>query len=114
VGLIAATLTCRCPRCGKGRLFSGLLQVRPACSVCGLDFSRLDVGDGFVVPILMVLGFGIVGGAIWVDFTFNPPLWLHAVIWPPVTLVLAVAMTRYLKSFLAVQQYRVRRAEMGL
>jgi uncharacterized protein (DUF983 family) len=114
VGLIAATLTCRCPRCGKGKLFSGLLQVRPACPVCGLDFSRLDVGDGFVVPILMVLGFGVVGGAIWVDFTFNPPLWLHGLIWPPVTIVLAVAMTRYLKSFLAVQQYRVRRAEMGL
>jgi uncharacterized protein (DUF983 family) len=112
--LVAAALTCRCPRCGKGKLFSGLLQVRPACVVCGLDFSRLDVGDGFVVPILMVLGFGVVGGAIWVDFTFNPPLWLHAVIWPPVTIVLAVAMTRYLKSFLAVQQYRVRRAEMGL
>jgi uncharacterized protein (DUF983 family) len=88
--------------------------MRPVCSVCGLDFSRLDVGDGFVVPVLMVLGFGVVGGAIWVDFTFNPPLWVHAVIWPPVIIVLAVAMTRYLKSILAVQQYRVRRAEMGL
>jgi len=73
----------------------------------------MDVGDGFVVPILIVLGFGILGGAIWFDFSCHPPLWLHALIWPPVTLVLALAMTRYLKSFLAVQQYHVRRSEMG-
>jgi uncharacterized protein (DUF983 family) len=113
VGLMRAALMCRCPRCGRGPLFAGPLRLRPACTVCGLDFSRMDVGDGFVVPILMVLGFGVLGGAIWFDFTYNPPLWVHALIWPPVTLVLALAMTRYLKSFLAVQHYHVRRSEMG-
>jgi uncharacterized protein (DUF983 family) len=114
VSVVQATLTCRCPRCGRGRLFSGVLALKPACNVCGLDYSNVDVGDGPVVPILMVLGFIIVGAAIWFDFTFNPPLWLHAVIWPPVTLILAVVMTRYCKSFLAVQQYHVRKSEMGL
>jgi uncharacterized protein (DUF983 family) len=113
IGLLRAALTCRCPRCGRGPLFAGPIRLRPACAVCGLDFSRMDVGDGFVVPILMVLGFAVIGAAIWFDFTFNPPLWLHAVIWPPVTLGLTLAMTRYLKSFLAAQQYHVRRSEMG-
>jgi uncharacterized protein (DUF983 family) len=114
VSVAQAALTCRCPRCGKGKLFRGLISLRPSCTNCGLDFSRMDVGDGFVVPTLMVLGFIVVGAAIWVDFTYTPPLWVHAVIWPPFTLVLAVLMTRYLKSFLAVQQYHVRKAEMGL
>ncbi len=114
VSVARAALMCRCPRCGRGKLFDGLLNLRAACAVCGLDFSRMDVGDGFVVPILMVLGFIVVGAAIWFDFTYTPPLWVHAVIWPPVTIVLAVAMTRYLKSFLAVQQYHVRKTEMGL
>jgi uncharacterized protein (DUF983 family) len=114
VSVAQAALTCRCPRCGKGRLFSGLIRLRPACEACGLDFTRMDVGDGFTVPILMLLGFIIIGAAIWFDFTYSPPLWAHAVIWPPVTVVLAVLMTRYLKSFLAVQQYHVRKAEMGL
>jgi uncharacterized protein (DUF983 family) len=114
VSVARAALTCRCPRCGKGKLFDGLLDLRAACPVCGLDFSRMDVGDGFVVPILMVLGVTVVGAAIWFDFTYTPPLWLHAIIWPPVTIVLAVVMTRYLKSFLAVQQYHVRKTEMGL
>jgi uncharacterized protein (DUF983 family) len=114
VSVLTATLTCRCPRCGKGKLFAGPLKMQTACPQCGLDFSKMDVGDGFVVPTVMVLGFVVVGAAIWVDFTFNPPLWLHAVIWPPVTLVLVLVMTRYLKSFFSVQQYHVRRAEMGL
>jgi uncharacterized protein (DUF983 family) len=113
VGFLRAALMCCCPRCGRGQLFKGPLRLRTVCTECGLDFSRMDVGDGFVVPILMVLGFGIVGGAIWFDFTYHPPLWLHAMIWPPVTLALALLMTRYLKSFLAVQQYHVRRTEMG-
>jgi uncharacterized protein (DUF983 family) len=114
ISVATAALTCRCPRCGKGKLFNGLLLLAASCAFCGLDYSKMDVGDGFVVPILIVLGFAIIGGAIWFDFTFNPPLWAHAIIWPPVTVIMAVLMTRYLKSFLAVQQYHVRRAEMGL
>ncbi len=114
VSVARAALTCRCPRCGKGPLFAGLLTIRPACTQCGLDFSHVDVGDAFAVPILMVMGAIVVGAAIWLDFRYTPPLWLHALIWPPVTVVLAVVMTRYLKSFFAVQQYHVRRGEMGL
>ncbi len=109
-----ATLACRCPRCGRGRLFAGLLTTRPACEICGLDFSGADTGDAFAVPILIVLGAIVVGAAFWVDTRFSPPLWVHAIIWLPVTCVLAVLMTRYIKSFFTVQQYHTRRDEMGV
>jgi uncharacterized protein (DUF983 family) len=33
----ATGLSGRCPRCGKGRMFKGLLQIAPTCEVCGLD-----------------------------------------------------------------------------
>jgi uncharacterized protein (DUF983 family) len=112
VRVARAALTCCCPRCGLGKLFDGFLAIRPNCSVCGLDFSGFDTGDGFAVPILIVLGAIVVGAAFWVDFHFEPPLWVHALIWPPVTCVLVVAMTRYIKSFLSAQQYSTRRSEM--
>ncbi len=112
VSVAQAALTCRCPRCGEGKLFDGLLSIRPACSVCGLDFEGFDTGDGFAVPILIVLGAIVVGAAFWLDVHFHPPLWVHAIIWVPVTCMLVVVMTRYIKSFLAAQQYRVRRSEM--
>ncbi len=111
--LAKAALACRCPRCGQGRLFDGLLAIRPACEVCGLDLSGVDTGDGFAVPILIVLGAIVVGAAFWVDTRFSPPLWVHALIWPPVTGILVILMTRYIKSFLAVQQYKTRRDEMA-
>jgi uncharacterized protein (DUF983 family) len=112
-GVLASALTCTCPSCGKGPLFSGPIRLRDACPACGQNFTDMDVGDGFVVPTLMVLGFGVVGAAIWVDFTYTPPLWLHALIWPPITIGLALVMTRYLKSFLAVQHFHTRRFGRG-
>ena len=36
-----AGLAGRCPRCGKGRLFQGFLNLRPRCDVCGLDYAGL-------------------------------------------------------------------------
>ena len=95
-------------------MFDGLLAIRPVCAVCGLDLSGVDTGDGFAVPILIVLGAIVVGAAFWVDTRYRPPLWVHAVIWPPVTVVLVILMTRAIKSFLAVQQYHTRRDEMGV
>jgi uncharacterized protein (DUF983 family) len=112
VSVARATLTCRCPRCGEGKLFDGILAIRPACAVCGLDFSGADTGDAFAVPILIVLGAIVVGAAFWVDFHFQPPLWVHVLLWPPIIAVLAVGMTRYIKSFFTAQQYQTRRSEM--
>ncbi|MCA7119993.1 MAG: DUF983 domain-containing protein [Acidibrevibacterium sp.] len=110
---IWAALAGRCPRCGQGKLFAGLLTVRPACPVCGLDLSAHDAGDGPAVAVILVLGAVIVGLAFWVEFTFSPPLWVHAVLWPVVTVPLAIAMMRPLKAALIVLQYRYRRTEMG-
>src|SRR6266702_4509867 len=38
----SAGLLCRCPRCGKGKLFEGFLTLKSSCDVCGLDFSFAD------------------------------------------------------------------------
>ncbi len=107
-------LTCRCPRCGRGPLFRNLLELRPACEACGLDLGQSDAGDGATVAVILVLGALVVGLAIWVEFRFSPPLWLHAVLWPVITVPLAVLMMRPLKATLVALQFRHRSTEMGL
>ena len=107
-------MRCRCPRCGEGALFQGLLNIRPACPVCGLDLSQADTGDGAAAFIIMVLGAVMVGLAFWVEFRFNPPLWVHIVLWPSLILPLSVALMRPLKAALVFQQYKNRASEMGL
>jgi uncharacterized protein (DUF983 family) len=102
----------RCPRCGEGRLFNGFLEVAPRCAACGLDFSFADAGDGPAVFIMMIVGFVVVGLALFVEFTFSPPYWVHAVLWIPLVIGLSLGLLRPLKGFLVAQQYR-HRAESG-
>ena len=80
----AAGLTCRCPRCGKGKLFSGFLTIRAKCDVCGLDYSFVDAGDGPAVFIILIVGFIVTGGALFVEVTYQPPYWVHAALWLPI------------------------------
>ncbi len=95
-------------------MFQGLLTVRDACAVCGLDLSKADTGDGAAAFIILILGTVVVALAFWVEFRFNPPLWVHAVLWPLITIPAAIAMMRPIKAFLVGQQYRQRASEMDL
>jgi uncharacterized protein (DUF983 family) len=106
VSVTRAALACRCPRCGEGRLFTGLLTVRAACPSCGLDFSAEDAGDGPQVFVIFFLGLIVVGLAIWVELKFAPPIWVHALVWTPLILGGAIGMLRPLKAGLIALQYR--------
>ena len=112
--ILHAALACRCPRCGQGRLFQGLLEIRPRCEVCGLDFGANDAGDGAIVGVILVLGAIVVALAFWVEFRFSPPLWMHVVLWPLITPPLAILMMRPAKAALVALQFRHRASEMGL
>jgi uncharacterized protein (DUF983 family) len=90
------------------------LTLRPACPVCGLDFSQADTGDAGAVIVIMLLGVIVVVLAFWVEFRFEPPLWVHAILWPVVTIPLAVLIMRPIKAALVAAQFRTRASEMGL
>lgn len=101
-----------CPRCGKGQLFKQVLNMRESCSHCGLDYKFIDTGDGPAVFAIFILGFVVLGAALWFEFAFNPPLWLHVVLWGILTPVLALGLLRFLKATLIALQYR-NKAEEG-
>lgn len=111
VSPLTAGLLARCPRCGKGALFDGYLKVRERCANCGLELARHDSGDGPAVFVILILGFIVVGLALWVELTFEPPLWLHALIWAPTILGGALLMLRPLKATLIALQYKHRRED---
>lgn len=108
---IAAGLKGRCPRCGEGRLFSRFLTVAPRCSNCGLDFSFADAGDGPAVFVILIIGFIVVGSALWLEVSYGPPLWLHFLLWVPLTLGLSLTALRLIKGVLITLQYRNKAVE---
>jgi uncharacterized protein (DUF983 family) len=106
VPVARAAILCRCPRCGEGLLFTGLLTVRPSCAACGLDLSAQDAGDGPAVFVILFLGMVVVGLAAWVELRYGPPLWVHILLWTPLVIGGAIAMLRPLKAGLIALQYR--------
>ncbi|MEL7049096.1 MAG: DUF983 domain-containing protein [Pseudomonadota bacterium] len=111
---VLAGLSGRCPRCGTGALFSGLLALNPACPHCSLDYKFIDTGDGPAVFAIFILGFVVLGGALWFEFTFEPELWMHVVVWGLVTPALAIVVLRLLKGTLTGLQYANKAEEHRL
>jgi len=95
-----------CPRCGEGKLFEGYLTPSKSCSACSLDYAFTDAGDGPAVFIMLIAGFVIVGLALYVEFSYHPPYWVHAALWVPLTIALPLLLLRPLKGWLIAQQYR--------
>ena len=106
-----AGLTCRCPACGKGPLFEKFVTVRLRCEACGLDFRFADAGDGPAIFIMLFSGFIVVGAALIVEVLYQPPYWVHAVLWVPFILLVTLAPLRPVKSLLIALQYHHKAQE---
>ena len=104
-------LACKCPRCGRGKLYGGFLTLRPRCEACGLDFAFIDTGDGPAVFIIMLAGAIVVGCALIVEVKYRPPFWLHAVLWLPLILATTLVPLRAMKSLLIALQFHHKAAE---
>ena len=91
-------LLCRCPRCGKGKLFDGFLTLKPECDSCGLDFTFANVGDGATIFVIMIAGAIVVVAALITEVKYQPPYWVHAALWIPLILTVTLWPLRGLKS----------------
>ena len=111
-GAIRAGLRCRCPRCGKGKLFRGYLTPRPHCEACGLDYGFADSGDGPAVFIMFFAGFIVVGAALLTEIMYQPPYWVYAALWLPLILIVTLGPLRPMKGLMIALQYH-HKAEEG-
>jgi uncharacterized protein (DUF983 family) len=103
-------LTCKCPRCGEGKLYAGFLNLRPSCAACGLDYTFMDSGDGPAIFIIMIAGAIVVTAALIVEVKYQPPFWLHAVLWLPLILATTLLPLRSMKSLLIALQFHHKAA----
>jgi uncharacterized protein (DUF983 family) len=95
-----------CPRCGQGKLYDGLLSLKPCCAACGLDYSFADAGDGPAVFVILIVGFIVIGSVLWLEVNYSPPIWLHILLFGPSTVILSLISLRWCKGVLIAMQYR--------
>ena len=104
-------ITCRCPRCGRGKLYAGFLTLAPRCDACGLDYAFIDAGDGPAIFVIMIAGAIVVACALIVEVKYQPPFWLHAVLWLPLIAATTLLPLRAMKSLLIALQFHHKAAE---
>ena len=101
-----AALRGLCPRCGAGGVFKTIIGFAPTCHNCGLDYDSFNVGDGAAAFLIFIVSGIVFAGIIIVELNFSPPWWVHALIWPPVTLLLTLGLLRIAKAALLAVEYR--------
>ncbi|HEX8222675.1 MAG TPA: DUF983 domain-containing protein [Allosphingosinicella sp.] len=100
-----------CPRCAARTLYRGLASFAPKCRACGLDFAGFNVGDGPAAFLILIIGALVTGLAVALELAAEPPFWVHAILWLPLTAVLVIGSLRLAKGLLLALEYRHRARE---
>jgi uncharacterized protein (DUF983 family) len=105
-GIASAALFGLCPACGSKALFAGLAKFAPACRICRLDFSKFNVGDGPAAFLTLIIGALVVALALTVELKWQPPFWVHVVLWVPFTSAAVIGGLRAAKAALLAVEYQ--------
>jgi uncharacterized protein (DUF983 family) len=99
----------RCPACGDGRIFGRYLKVNAACAHCGEELHHHRADDAPPYMTIFIVGH-IIGSLMLLveEFWPNAPIWLHALIWPTLTLMLSLWFLPRMKGALISLQWALR------
>ena len=76
-----------------------------------LDYAAFNVGDGPAAFLTLIVGTIIVGLSVWLELSVGPPVWLHLLLWIPLTIILVIVSLRWAKGALLALEYHNRARE---
>jgi uncharacterized protein (DUF983 family) len=94
-----------CPNCDSGNLFRAFLKVADRCGVCGEAFHHHRADDAPAYFVILIVGHVVVPLALVVEVAYAPPYWVHAVLWLPLTISLAVGLLQPVKGAIVGWQW---------
>lgn len=95
----------KCPGCGEGSLYKKYLKVTPACVSCGEELHHHRADDAPPYFTILVVGHLIIPMVLAVEMAYRPDLWIHAALWFPMTLFLAMSALPLIKGALVGLQW---------
>lgn len=100
---------CRCPKCGEGKLYRSFLKPVSQCEACheNLEGHRSDDLPPYVT--IFVVGHLIVPLILMNEMSASPwPLWLHAAVWLPLTIIVTLLLMPRIKGAIIGMQWGLR------
>lgn len=81
----------RCPHCGEGALFGAFLKMSNHCPACNLALEPYRADDAPAYFTIFIVGHIVVPLVLVLErYGDQPPLWFHALLWLPLSVVLAL------------------------
>ena len=106
-------LRCRCPHCGKGKLFASFSKSVGSCAICGEELHHHRADDFPAYLVIFVVGHVVVAGYLAGEMLVQWNSWQHMALWMPVTLVMSVALLQPLKGAVIGLQWALRMHGFG-
>ena len=94
-----------CPACRRGRQFRAFLKINDRCPVCGTELHHHRADDAPPYFVILILGHVIVPLALWVELAYAPAMWVHAAIWIPLAVGLALVLLPRVKGAIVGLQW---------
>ena len=95
----------KCPRCGSGALYTRYLKVSDHCAACSEALHHQRADDAPTYFTIVIVGHVVVSLVLAVEVAYRPPLWLHAALWLPLTVILALILLAPIKGALVGLQW---------
>jgi uncharacterized protein (DUF983 family) len=95
----------KCPHCGEGRLFERYLKVADSCPQCGEALHHHRADDAPPYFTIFAVGHIIVPLMLALEVALRPDLWVHALVWGPVTIALCMGLLPVIKGAIVGLQW---------
>jgi uncharacterized protein (DUF983 family) len=78
-------------------LYGSYLRVSDKCAACGEELSHHRADDAPPYFTILIVGHVLVALMMTVELNYSPPLWLHLLMWIPLTIILSLALLPRIK-----------------
>jgi uncharacterized protein (DUF983 family) len=95
----------RCPACGRGRLFGSYLKVADHCPHCAEAMHHQRADDAPPYFTIFAVGHILVPLMLAFEVAFKPELWVHVLVWAPVTIGLCMGLLPVIKGAIVGLQW---------
>jgi len=104
---------CRCPHCGKGRMFRAYLKVANECNVCGEELNHHRADDLPPYVAITIVGHIIVFLMLHMDMTYHVQPMTYVVTMIPLAIILPLLILQPIKGAIVGLQWANRMYDFG-